>query len=212
MAEDFYVVLGISRDADLGQIRRAYRRLARLYHPDARSPDSDRFIEVQRAFETLGDERTRRDYDAGLKIRGRGVAARPASRPAPVVRRRRPVPSSLLEEHLGGRPPGVYHGGRHVSREADLHVELVLEPHEARSGGLLPLSIPVERICGACGGSGRRGMLLCRDCRGAGRILEHDRIEISVPPRVTGGTLVRLALDDVGLPGVGLVVLVTVRP
>jgi len=212
MAENFYVVLGISRDADLGQIRRAYRRLARLYHPDARSPDRERFIEVQRAFETLGDERARRDYDAGLRIRNEEVPAGPASRPAPEARRRGPVPSSLLEELLGGRPPGIYHAGRQVSREADLHVELVLEPGEARSGGLLPLRIPVERVCSRCGGSGRRGMLLCRSCGGAGRIVEHDLIEISVPPRVPDGTLVRLALDDVGLPGMGLVVLVTVRP
>lgn len=208
MAEDFYVVLGISRDADLGQIRRAYRRLARLYHPDAGSPDRERFIEVQRAFETLGDERARRDYDAGLQIRQDPAPAVP--RPAPAVRRR--AASSLLEELLGGRPPGLYHRGRQVSGEADLHVELVLEPREARTGGLLPLSIPVERICASCGGSGRRGVLACRACRGAGRLVEHDRIEISVPPRVSDGTIVRLDLDDVGLPGVGLVVLVTVRP
>jgi molecular chaperone DnaJ len=202
MAEDFYVVLGIARDADPGQIRRAYRRLARIYHPDARRPDSERFRQVQRAFETLGDDEARREYDAGLPLQEPVPPAEPASRPAP---------SSLVEEFLGGRLPGVFRSGRQIPREADLHVELVLEPHEARTGGLLPLSIPVERVCRGCGGTGRRGLLLCRSCLGQGRMIEHDTIEISVPPRVPDGCVVRLELGDVGLPGVWLVVLVTVR-
>ncbi|MFI7041014.1 DnaJ C-terminal domain-containing protein [Microbispora rosea] len=67
MAErDFYAILGVPRTADQDEIQRAYRKLARTYHPDVnKSPDAeDRFKEVSEAYEVLSDPETRRRYDA----------------------------------------------------------------------------------------------------------------------------------------------------
>jgi curved DNA-binding protein len=64
--EDFYQVLGVPRDADQDEIQRAYRRLARTYHPDVNSDPAaeDRFKQISEAYDVLSDPQTRRRYDA----------------------------------------------------------------------------------------------------------------------------------------------------
>ena len=61
MPRDYYVILGVSKSADLNQIKRAYRRIAKQFHPDlTQSASSDKFREVIQAYETLADEERRR--------------------------------------------------------------------------------------------------------------------------------------------------------
>src|SRR6202166_4775621 len=74
---DFYVILGVERGAALGDIKRAYKRLARRYHPDINPGDrtaAARFKQIAEAYETLSDPDRRRRYDAG---RGRETAPTP---------------------------------------------------------------------------------------------------------------------------------------
>ena len=96
---DLYAILGLARDADLADIRRAYRRLARRCHPGINPGDRDaraRFEQISEAFETLSDPDRRLAYDAGVP-RGTGLAvsrsdskdstsrwkSRPITRPRP---------------------------------------------------------------------------------------------------------------------------------
>jgi molecular chaperone DnaJ len=68
-AKALYKLLGLPREASQDDIRKAYRKLARKYHPDANPEDpqaEERFKEIQRAYETLSDPRKRREYDEGL--------------------------------------------------------------------------------------------------------------------------------------------------
>ena len=90
MSEDYYDILGIDEDADSESIRKAYRREAKLSHPDASGcqNSAERFRKVEEAYETLGDAGRRRDYDLGRGAPGRGSAlagngTRPAGRPRP---------------------------------------------------------------------------------------------------------------------------------
>lgn len=77
-APTLYSVLGIKRDADSGQVKAAYRRLALQWHPDrCKEPDArEQFIRVQHAYEVLGDGRTRARYDAGLTLSATVTAPR----------------------------------------------------------------------------------------------------------------------------------------
>ena len=68
MAHDFYEVLGVDRKASQDEIKKAYRKLARQYHPDRNPGDEkaeDRFKEIQSAYDTLSDPDKRKQYDAG---------------------------------------------------------------------------------------------------------------------------------------------------
>jgi molecular chaperone DnaJ len=201
MARNCYVVLGVSRDADLSQIRRAYRRLVQRCHPDVGGA-AGRFQEVRQAYETLRDEASRREHDAAL---GPPLRSTAAARGGPVEERL----FSGADDFFGGWIPGFFNAGRMASRRKDLYVELILSPEEATTGGLFTLDVPVCETCPRCGGTGWHGMLACPTCRG--RSVRYPEVQLSVPPHVSDGTRVRLSLEDVGLRDVILNVLVSVR-
>lgn len=186
-ARDFYVVLGVERDATLSAIRRAYRRLARKYHPDAAGATTvEAFREVQAAYETLADAERRRRYDEDLR------------------REERPrAPSwSLLRGPAAGdlrRPfePGTLSG------------EIVLSEREAAAGGVLPIDIPVESPCPSCDGTGG-AMFDCDRCGGDGTVVRRVPIPLRVPPGVREGTVFQVALDDPAV--VSILLTVHIRP
>ena len=223
MSRDFYVVLGVSQDADLDQIRSAYRKLVKLYHPDAKPQPADKFIELRRAYEALCEpeenaDRTPESDTAKTKTPKPEEPLVVSDRRRPRVARRKNTPPlseqrkgmfSELDDFFSGWVPGLYRQGRQTSPHKDLFVELVLSPAEARSGGMIPLQVPVELACGDCDGGLQPG-LVCERCGGRGRVVEHHSIEISVPPGVPDGTQARLSLEDVGLPRVKLHTLVTI--
>ncbi len=63
MADDYYAVLGVERTATADDIKRAYRRLAHQHHPDKAGGDEERFKKINAAYEILGDEQKRAQYD-----------------------------------------------------------------------------------------------------------------------------------------------------
>jgi len=81
MTKDFYAVLGVSKDADAAAIKKAYRTLAKKYHPD-RNPDdaaaAEKFKEIGEAYAVLSDEAERKQYDAIRAMARRAARADPA--------------------------------------------------------------------------------------------------------------------------------------
>jgi DnaJ-class molecular chaperone len=75
MGKNYYIILGVDRGANPGQIKHAYRRIAKQLHPDRLSPSADagKFMEVKEAYDTLADAEKRRCYDDELRRQGSPV-------------------------------------------------------------------------------------------------------------------------------------------
>ena len=212
MPRDYYIVLGIERGADLAQIKRAYRKAIKRYHPDTISggTDANKFIEAREAYEVLSDIDRRRAYDARQKRDGVPIRIRKAG---DIIRRRtsaweeiREAPT-FLDEFFEGIIPGYYRRGA-VRREItkDLYLEIILTPLEARHGGVFPITVPVKEGCPDCGQSGWLGGFHCPTCSGYGAITSYREFNLTIPPNTRGGTAAEVPLDDLGPRGARLLV------
>ncbi len=175
MAEDLYKVLGVAKKASDDEIKKAYRKLARKYHPD-RNPDDpaaeEKFKEVQGAYDVLSDEEKRNEYDAGGRFGGFGGATGGFGGPpfggtegggfgAPDFG---DILSNLFNRG-GGRAQSQQQRGR------DLETEVSLSFDQAIGGAQVSVNVPKEERCPACHGSGAKpgtGPVTCPRCEGRG--------------------------------------------
>lgn len=183
--KDLYAILGVSRTATVDEIRRAYRKLARRYHPDVNPGNKEaeeRFKEISFAYEVLSDPEKRRKYDEfgmlGLQAGFDAEAARQAREQAAWT--------------AGGGPWREYAGfGRYATFEdifgdifgpearpggpqpgPDVESTLEIDLLDAIRGTTTTFTLDREDVCTACDGSGRdRGAeAVCSECRGQGRV------------------------------------------
>lgn len=183
--KDYYRILGVARDASTAAIKRAYRRLARKLHPDAGVGASvDDFRDVQAAYETLTDAERRRRYDEALERHTRS--------------RFEPLAWSFVRTPSAGEL-------RRPVRPDSLSGEILLDPREAASGGVLPLDVPVSASCPSCDGTG--GFVFdCPRCGGDGKIERRLPVPIRIPPGVRDGTVFQVRVDDPGILSIILTV------
>jgi molecular chaperone DnaJ len=169
MPTDFYEVLGIGRDASDDDIRKAYRRLARQYHPDANDGDpaaEARFKELSVAYDTLRDPEKRRRYDM---YGAEGVGAGPGG---PGMGGFDFGVSDLFDAFFGGGFAGA-RGPAGPARGPDAEVHLVLDLEEAVFGATKPVELRMPVECERCSGSGCEPGThpsTCRTCGGAGEV------------------------------------------
>jgi molecular chaperone DnaJ len=167
MARDYYDTLGVSRDASEEEIKKAFRQLARKYHPDVnpgKKDAEDRFKEINEAFEVLKDPEKRQAYDqfgeAGVESEG----FRPSGRGFPSF-------DDLFRDFgfgdifdvfsgMGGRPREM-HGHE---RGADLKYELELGLEDAFRGVTTKIEVPRHEKCSNCKGSGAEPGTTPKDC------------------------------------------------
>ncbi len=160
---DLYSVLGVSREATADEIKRAYRKLARKYHPDRNQGDKDseeRFKEVQEAYDTLSDPEKRKQYDAGGMFSGFGP---------------RGFSGGGFTSDLGDIFSTVF-GRRGGARQApatgrDLETEVRLSFEQAMEGVEVAVTVPKQATCPTCRGSGAKpgtSPIVCPRCGGRG--------------------------------------------
>lgn len=165
---DLYEVLGVSRDASQEEIKRAYRRLAREFHPDVSDdPEADHKIkEINLAYQTLSDPARRRQYDM---YGGEGFS--------PDMFDMGDI-SDIFEMFFGGGPFGRRTRRRPAPRGNDLRLGVTLTFEEAAFGVQKDLEIQTMAVCDACGGSGREpgtDPVRCSNCGGAGEVSDVRR-------------------------------------
>jgi molecular chaperone DnaJ len=174
MADDYYELLGVARDASDDEIKRAYRRLARELHPDANPGDADaeeRFKKVAVAYEVLRDPEKRRQYDMFGTVGGMGGAGDPFAGFGGGI-------SDLFDAFFGGTGFGGGGGGRRRGpsgppRGADLEVGHELSFVDAAFGGQHDVTVRTAVACETCHGSGAEpgtSPTRCPTCEGAGEV------------------------------------------
>ena len=173
MARNPYEVLGVSKSASDDEIKKAYRKLAREYHPD-RNPGDDgaeeRFKEVQSAYDLLSDEEKRRAYDTFGTAGARGAGAGPGG-----------FGGMRFEEFsfgdLGDLFGGMFGGGasrqrpRRATRGEDLEARVKISFEDSLKGVQVRVPVESDAVCSACHGTGAEpgtSPIVCPECSGRG--------------------------------------------
>lgn len=190
--KDFYKILGVAENASADEVKKAYRKLAKQYHPDA-NPDNpsaaERFKEVSEAYSILSDEEKRKQYDQVRKYGGMGGMGgfggfggqRPGHGGAGGA------PGGINMDDLGGmgglgdifssifdfgkRRGGPRAQGPQRGQTVEFAVDIPFET--AARGGKLPISVPMVETCHTCHGSGAApgtSPITCPECHGSGSV------------------------------------------
>ena len=181
MSQDLYELLGVARDADADTIKKAYRRLARQFHPDV-NPDpstQERFKEVSQAYEVLSDPQKRAAYDRGgdAAFGAGGFGGQGAGFSFTDI-----MDAFFGGQGAGGAAGGAAGGGRgprsRVRRGQDALVKLEVELAEAAFGVTRELKVDTAVTCTTCSGEGTAPgthPVPCETCRGAGEVAHVQR-------------------------------------
>jgi molecular chaperone DnaJ len=193
---DPYKTLGVDRKASDEEIKKAYRKLARQYHPDTNHGDAgaeERFKEVQGAYAILSDPEKRREYDSGGGIFGGGFPGGGfggGGASGGGFGGFGDIISDLFGSAGGGRPGG----GRapRPERGRDLETEVHISFDQAMEGAQIPISVPLSAPCPTCRGTGAKPgtqPTVCSRCNGRGVEAESQGLfSISQPCSLCGGT------------------------
>ena len=162
LEKDYYAVLGVSKEATQKEITRAYRKLAKENHPDANPGREDRFKEISAAYDVLGDEGRRKEYDEVRRLGPMGFGGGAGGPGGPGFEGGFSFDVGDLGDLFGGlfgrggRGGGA--GGRSrgagPQRGADLETELHLSFEEAVHGVTTSVNLTSEAPCSVCHGSG----------------------------------------------------------
>ena len=187
--KDYYQVLGVPKNASADEIKKAYRALAREYHPDRNAGDKaaeERFKEISAANDVLGDPETRTRYDQVRDMAAAGFGA--GGFPGGAGQRRvrfEDIPwsaegtadfadiSDLFAGLFGGTPGGRRGGRARPRRGADLETEITIGFDDAMAGTTVPVRIDGPAQCDRCHGSGAEpgsSPVPCPTCGGAGQV------------------------------------------
>ena len=188
---DYYEVLGVSPDAGADEIKRAYRQLARRYHPDISGDDRGvAFRELARAYDVLRDPHRRRHYDAGLSKPFTADAGR--SWFADEIAIDFPSVSSVLD-----RMRDAFFTDEPL---ITMSAQMVLTAREAFDGVTIPMDVPLRRTCPRCGGRGEVWTEWCVTCAGLGEVSAAHSLHVRVPAGVREGARFRFSVTPPGAP------------
>jgi molecular chaperone DnaJ len=188
--KDPYATLGVGKGATDEEIKKAYRKLAREYHPDRNSGDKnaeERFKEVQEAYSILSDPEKRKAFDSGGGIFGGAGGFDPSSFRGGNFGGF----GDILSDIFGNRGGGAGQQQR-PERGRDLETEVHVSFDQAMEGAQVPVSVPLSAPCPTCHGTGAKPGTtpsICSRCQGRGVEAESQGLfSISQPCRQCGGT------------------------
>ena len=226
--KDYYKILGVEKSTSADDIKKAYRKLARKYHPDINPGNKSaeaKFKEINEAYEVLSDADKRRKYDTlgpdwqeqfgpstaprGARTRTRTYAGAPGDIP---YNFEDPTGFNDFFDILFNRRSGTGTGGTTTAGRPgtgdlgsrpgqDIEQPVEVSLREAYTGANRAYNIQTPESCPSCRGTGRVGMRACATCGGTGTINQSRRLEVHIPAGVDTGSRVRVAGE--GNPGIG---------
>ncbi|WP_205696001.1 molecular chaperone DnaJ [Conexibacter sp. SYSU D00693] len=180
MTKNPYEVLGVDKKASQEDIKRAYRKLARTYHPDRNPGDAsaeERFKEVQAAYDLVGDAEKRKKFDRGGLFGPGGVGGQGfpggfgGAGGGPDVGGFGDILSNLFGQATGRAGGGAGARTPRAERGADLEASVSISFEQAMEGTQVPLSVDSQALCGTCHGTGAKpgtSPKVCPRCQGRG--------------------------------------------
>ncbi len=205
-SKDYYQILGVNKTATDKEIKQAYRRLARKYHPDLNPNDKSaeaKFKEINAAYQVLSDPEKRKKYDqfgdqweyadqfaqAGAqdKVRwdfGRGGTTFEYDDLSDL--------GGIFSSLFGDSGRG-FRTRRGPQRGQDVESTIEVSLEEAYHGSTRLIHLQTEEPCATCGGTGRVGNRICTICNGAGGKISPRRLEVKIPVGVRDGSRIRIA-------------------
>lgn len=229
MPKDYYLVLGITSDATLDEIKDAYRRLAKEFHPDRYGDNDSPFLAVQEAYSILSDPIKRQTHDLELlsqkkKLRpkyGERIRYGLRNQVEPLIpEQEQPMDlgtaSSFRSFHtyspsFDGLFDRTFCNSRQISRPKsecleNFNVVITLTPEQAFRGGKIKVALPVQLKCPSCSGQGWVGAYECWRCRGEGILSGEYPVMISYPSGISDNHVLRMSLDTYGIRNFNLAV------
>lgn len=214
--KDYYKTLGVPRTAGEDEVRKAFRKLARQYHPDVakdKKAAEEKFKEINEAYEVLGDPEKRKKYDTLGENwnRPEGFAPPPGWKQSDGFRRGGAQAgafefqfdgtgfSDFFEQFFGStrggqRRTGQPDGFQEVSlRGEDLEADIMVTLEEALGGSTRPISLRRNVACEKCKGSGHVNRQACPACGGSGQTAKVENYQVKIPAGVREGQRLRLA-------------------
>jgi len=188
--KDYYATLGVSATATADEIKKQYRRLAKKHHPDANKSDAkaaERFKEISEAYNVLGDEAKRKQYDEMRRLGAFGGFSTHRGPSAGGARPRGQASPQEFEEFdigglggLGDLFSSMFGGGARGGAKArgpekgqTIETNLEVPFRVAAMGGTIPISLEVNEECATCRGSGAAPgakLSTCPECKGRGTV------------------------------------------
>ena len=211
--QDYYETLGVGREATEKEIKAAYRKMARKWHPDLhpageKAAAEEKFKRLNEAYEVLKDPEKRARYDQlGKNWRdGQDFQAPPDMEGVRFYSEGDFAGgfgggfSDFFEMLFGGGSARAKGFRRRAVRGEDLESEIALTIEEAYRGITKMIRLSGSEICPVCGGSAIRGDSFCTHCGGTGTTPAEKTLEVKIPPGVREGSRIRLK----GQGGAGL--------
>src|SRR5687767_484361 len=208
--KDYYQSLGVSREASQDDIRKAFRKLAREYHPDVAKDKKiaeEKFKEINEAYEVLSDPDKRKKYDQ----LGANWKQGAEFRAPPGWQNMRGGREGDFETHFGGTGfsdffealfggagrrsgfSGFTEDEQFAGRGRDVEGDIMVTLEEALRGSVRQINVQRPVACEQCGGSGIRNQHVCNVCGGAARVTKADTYQVRIPAGVTEGQRLRVA-------------------
>jgi molecular chaperone DnaJ len=224
MAKSYFVILGVSPSATTDEIKSAYRRLAKEFHPDLYTGGNETFREIQEAYSVLGNTRRRQEYEQQILKKPINVSVRRTTYPAepePLIPEPKPIEvgeispvrsfqtfSPSFDEVFDWLWNNFSSMTRTKSgRIQNVTLEVPLTRDQAFRGGTAKVLVPARAVCPTCRGYGSLGPYECSRCAGEGDISGEVPVSISFPPGLTKDHAVMIPLDRFGIHNLHMTVL-----